>query len=331
MLLAIGPVTRLMTRNMYSLLNLREAWCDFLPVTAEARKEMEFWCTEIARFNGQNIWPSPSAIRVVYTDASDTGYAGYTVEHGCHVAHGQWLPHEATQSSTWRELKAVRLVLESLVTKLRNQRVRWFTDNQNVCRIITTGSRKPQLQAEALAIFSASAANNIRIEPEWIPRAENELADYLIRITDYDDWSLDHAIFVSIDLRWGPHTVDRFASHYNMQLPRFNSRFWNPGTEAVDAFTADWHDENNWLCPPVYLVPRILRHAYNCRARGTLVVPEWSSAAFWPILFPHRDRPTAFVKEVIIIHKSELLLHPGKTGANLFKGITNTNMLAVQL
>ena len=225
----------------------------------------------------------------------------------------------------------MRLVLESLVTKLRNQRVSWFTDNQNVCRIITTGSRKPQLQAEALAIFSASAANNIRIEPKWIPRAENELADYLSRITDYDDWSLDHAIFVSIDLRWGSHTVDRFASHYNMQLPRFNSRFWNPGTEAVDAFTADWHDENNWLCPPVYLVPRILWHAYNCRARGTLVVPEWPSVAFWPILFPHPDRPAAFVKEVIIIHKSELLLHPGKTGANLFKGITNTNMLAVQL
>ena len=105
MSLAIGPVTRLMTRSMYSLLNLREAWCDFLPVTAEVRKEMEFWCIEIARFNGQNIWPSPSAIRVVYTDASDTGYAGYTVEHGCHVAHGQWLPHEATQSSHGESLK----------------------------------------------------------------------------------------------------------------------------------------------------------------------------------------------------------------------------------
>ena len=76
MSLAIGPVTRLMTRGMYSLLNQRVAWCDFLQVTAEARKEVEFWCTEITRVNGQNIWPSPSAVRVVYTDASDTGYAG---------------------------------------------------------------------------------------------------------------------------------------------------------------------------------------------------------------------------------------------------------------
>ena len=76
-------------------------------------------------------------------DISDRGYAGYTVEHGCHTAHGQWLPNEGSQSSTWRELRAVRLVLEDLMTKLKNQRVRWFTDNQYVCRIILTGSRKP--------------------------------------------------------------------------------------------------------------------------------------------------------------------------------------------
>ena len=223
MSLVIGPVARLMTRSMYSLLNTRKAWCDVLPLTAEVRTEIEFWHSEIARVNGQNIWPSPSAIRVVYTDASNSGYAGYTVEHGCHIAHGQWLPREAAQSSTWKELRAVRQVLEALVTKLRNQRVCWFTDNQNVCRIVTTGSRKPQLQAEAMAIFSTSVANNIRIEPEWIPRAENDVADYLSRITDYDDWNLDHSIFRSIEQQWGPHTIDRFASHYNTQLPRFNS------------------------------------------------------------------------------------------------------------
>ena len=103
---------------------------------------------------------------MVYTDASDSGYAGNTVEHGCHIAHRQWLPEEASRSSTWRELRAVRSVLEALVTKLRNQRVRWLTDNQNVCRIILTGSKKLQLQMEATAIFSTTIANSITIEPE---------------------------------------------------------------------------------------------------------------------------------------------------------------------
>ena len=54
------------------------------------------------------------------------------VEHGNLVANGQWSTDEASQSSTWRELRAVRLVLESFQSKLENERVRWFTDNQNV-------------------------------------------------------------------------------------------------------------------------------------------------------------------------------------------------------
>ena len=130
-------------------------------------------------------------------------------------------------------------ILEAFAAKLRNERVRWYTDNQNVARIIVTGSKNPSLQQETLAIFSKSVANSIRIEPEWIPCAENKLADYVSRIVNYDDWSLDYTIFKQLDNRWGPHTIDRFASHYNAQLPRFNSRFWNPGTEAVDAFTCD--------------------------------------------------------------------------------------------
>ena len=82
----------------------------------------------------------------------------------------------------------MRQVLEAFTAKLRNERERWYTDNQNVTRIIVTGSKNTSLQQEALAIFSASVANSIRIEPEWIPREENKLADYMSRIVDYDDW-----------------------------------------------------------------------------------------------------------------------------------------------
>ena len=129
-----------------------------LTITFEARAELEFWLREIVRFNGQDIWPSPSAVRVVYTDAS---LQGYTVEHGCHI-QGQWLPEEAKQSSTWRELRAVRQVLEVFASKLRNERVHWYTDNQNISRIITTGSKNLNLQHEALAIFSTTVANSKR-------------------------------------------------------------------------------------------------------------------------------------------------------------------------
>ena len=117
------------------------------------------------------------------------------VEHGNSVANGQWSPSEAGQSSTWRELRAVRMVLESFQSKLKNKRVHWFTDNQNVVRIVQCGSKQPSLQIEALGIFSACVSNNIRIEPECIPRELNELADYYSYIVDYNDWMLNYAIF----------------------------------------------------------------------------------------------------------------------------------------
>jgi len=54
-------------------------------------------------------------------------------------------------------LRAVRLVLESFKDKLRNGRIWWFTDNQNVVRIIQYGSPKPLLQIEAIGIAKHDA------------------------------------------------------------------------------------------------------------------------------------------------------------------------------
>ena len=331
MSIALGPVARLMTRSLYSLINSRKAWCEQLQITAEASKELQFWLTQLTSFNGQNIWHSPSAVRVVYSDASHSGYGGYMVEHGYQVAHGLWTAKEASQSSTWRELRAVRLVLEALIPKLRNERVRWFTDNQNVAHILAVGSRKASLQIEVFAIFAIAMSSQVRIEAEWIPRNLNQTADYISKIIDYDDWSIDRSIFRWLDTKWGPHTVDRFASYYNAQLERFNSRFWNPGSEATDAFTCNWGGENNWLCPPIYLIPRAIQHVKKCTAKATLLIPEWPSAPFWPILFPDGYHADVFVTDKKVIDKSELVIHPGKLGANIFKGIPNTNFLALRL
>ena len=144
----------------------QEYWSQSLALTPEVKEELQFWINQIDHINGKEIWHSPSALRVVYSDASDMGYGGFTVEHSCHVAHGSWSEEETTQSSTWRELRAVRMVLESLVPKLKNERVRWFSDNQNVVRILDVGSKQPHLQQETLAVFTIAARNLIRIEPE---------------------------------------------------------------------------------------------------------------------------------------------------------------------
>ena len=61
-----------------------------------------------------------------------------------------------------------------------NTRVRWFTDNQNMVRILEVGSRKPELQHEVVKVFNLALCFRIQLEPSWIPRELNEHADYLI-------------------------------------------------------------------------------------------------------------------------------------------------------
>ena len=101
------------------------------------------------------------------------------------------------------------------------------------------GSTKPHLQSEADTVFGLCSATNIRLEPEWIPREENHIADYISRIVDQEDWSLDPIMFKTLDGLRGPYTVDRFATHYNAQLELFNSQYACPGSETVDSFTSD--------------------------------------------------------------------------------------------
>ena len=194
------------------------------------------------------------------------------------------------------------------------------------------GSGKAHLQVEALRVFELCVQHQIHLEPEWVPREENQLADYLSRIVDFDDWYLDPNIFAMLDRLWGPHTVDRFANHHNTQLPRFNSRYACIGSEAVDAFTAHWGGENNWWCPPPSLIPRVLKHAEICKAKGTLVVPAWESGPFWPLICPNGLDFAKFVDAFVSLPLSDNLFCPGESGQVLFHGeVPNSAVYALRV
>ena len=330
MSLVIGPIARLMTRACYSVIESRRSWQDRVQLTQEAGTELRFWHQNLVSLNGRGIWYQPSTARLVYSDASDVAFGGYIVGLGPFVAHGQWSQDESERSSTWRELQAVNVMLQAWGSVLRNEKVKWFTDSQNTARIISCGSRKEPLQQIALSIFGTCLKSGISLEVDWVPRASNEKADFISKIVDYDDWAINATVFRQIDALWGPHTVDRLASYYNAQLPRFNTRFWNPNTEAVDTFTVNWSGEVNWCCPPVYLVPRVIRHAKNCKAVGTLVVPLWPSSVFWPLLCPQGVGFAPFVQDWRDLPLCVETIIPGKRGSSLFEGMPNTRILALR-
>lgn len=253
--LAVGPISRLLTRQMYLAIESRSAWDHSFCFPSALLEELKFWFCNIESFNGFSIRPPPDSSTVfVFSDASDAAFGGFSASLDGTVASGLFTIDDLSQSSTFRELKAIFCVLLSFVEHLKHRRVKIFTVNQSAARIVSVGSSKVHLQSVALSIFRFCFSHGIVLEAQWIPRSLNDRADLLSRFVDKDDWQVNPSVFRLVDAKWGPHTIDRFASYYNAQLPRFNSKFASPGCSGVDALVQDWTGENNWVCPPVGLI-----------------------------------------------------------------------------
>ena len=168
------------------------------------------------------------------------------------------------QSSTWRALKSVSFALRCFAPILHNSSVKLYTDNKAVAFITDSGSNKPRLNAIAKEILCLSSAHGIRLSVKWIPRTLNQKADYYSKIVDFDDWCVSNAYFRELDSRWGPFTIDCFASYANTKLARFYSHFYSANTLGVDAISQSWEAENCWLVPPVCLVTQVIEHVKLC-------------------------------------------------------------------
>ena len=132
---------------------------------------------------------------------------------------------------------------------------------------------KEHLHQLAVDIFHTAKENNIEVEVKWIPRSLNKKADYMSKIVDFDDWTVKDCYFHFISLLLGPSSVDCFAIYKNHKIPRFCSKFFNPGSLAVDSLAFSRAGETCWLVPHFSLVKNVICHVCFCRCKGILVVP----------------------------------------------------------
>ena len=265
----IGNISRLMTRYCYMIIETRSAWDSLLEIihSDQVKAELVFWQENIVKLNRKYLAGYSCSSVVIYSDASDIAAGACTVELKSKFFHKMWNSVEKVQSSTWREMKAIELALSSF--KDQGKTIKWFTDNQNCVKIVKSGSMKLELQKLARSIYSTCVTNSISIDIQWIPRSENEKADYISRLIDHEDWEVSGKFLDLMNGLWGPFTIDRFANFNNKKLNRYNSLCWNPGSEAIDAFSQNWQFDNNWLVPPVFSVLRIIKHLFFCKANCT--------------------------------------------------------------
>lgn len=180
--------------KMYISIDILNAysWNAYIRLSDESIKQIQFRIDNINCINVRNLFMQPSCDKLVYSDASGHGFGGYCVESKHGVAHGACNSEESCRSSTWKKLVAVLRVLLSLSHELARKRVNWFTDNKNVVSILNKGSMKEDLQNIALNVYKFCLINGILLDIKWIPRSQNEKADFISNLNDANDWRVSY-------------------------------------------------------------------------------------------------------------------------------------------
>lgn len=272
---------KLKLRNLYKILRIRNSWHDTLYLDASAIEDLKWWYHALYSWNGAPAIRKEIDVQIE-TDAS--GY-GWGAKLGDKCATGIWDKCTSLKSSNYRELLAIILAIKSFAQCLKNKRVQVLTDNITcVANINKLGGPCIELSKLAQSLWALAFDLNIDLTAKHLAGKLNVQADYLSRLLSPHEWKLHRNMFRYIDSHFGPHTIDRFASLRTAQLPRYNSLWWDPGSEAIDAMAQDWSQENNFINAPFKLIPRILRKIQEEKAVATIIAPDWPAQPWYRTL-----------------------------------------------
>ena len=92
-------------------------------------------------------------------------------------------------------------------------------------------------------------------------------------------------------------------------------------------FLPDWSGESCWLVPPVSLISRAICRAQLCSAGGTIVIPMWKSAPFWPVVCPDGQHLANFMHSWFAFKFYDCMFLPGLCGGNIGDSMTNDSVI----
>lgn len=276
---------KFMLRNVYRDIQTATSWGGNVTLSDPARRDVTWWLEMMHRWNGTALL-TPVADSQLDTDASPFGWgARLSLPGAVHLASGLFEKETARRHINFKEMSAVLLALRSFAPLIHRRTLLLRCDSAVTVAVINRWcSRSPALNGLTRELFHLTKQLQVHLLAVHIPGVSNTIPDQLSRCPDPWDWRLRRNIFRCINNRFGPFSVDRFASQSSALLPRYNSRFHDPQAEAVDAFSVNWANELNFLHPPAGLIPRVLQKLRHDRAEAVLVAPLWTSAVWFPSL-----------------------------------------------
>ena len=250
--------------------------------------ELEWWQALLATWRGNSLLEEPVEIEM-FSDASGSGYGGYLVDgsRSRDLVQGWWSPEEQRQSINTKELWAAERTVAAFLKWrfIQGSAIRLFTDNQVAAAYLRRmGGRKEHLRVIAERIWARCEVRGVFLTVEYVEGKKNVIADALSRVEgDSSEWKLDPAVFGLLQWRWGPHTVDFFASRDNAQLPRFATWRADEWATYIDGLSHLRAKENGYANPPFAIIGKVLQRLYLSSRSLTLVVPAWPSQLWWPM------------------------------------------------
>ena len=227
----------------------------------------------------------PTISHVIESDSS--GYAWGGCVDGVNRARGPWSSEEAeTMHINLKELTAAFFMLKTYCKDMHDTGIRLKIDNTTAVACISRkASTKIQLMNVTREIWLWALERNIDISAEFLPGRLNQVADEESRVRDNIDteWMLCPEYFDKLCSRYGEPDVDMFATRLNCQIDTYVSWRPDPNAIAIDAFKQDWSAfDLLYVFPPFSVIQKVLEKLRREAAAAVLVVPMWSTQAWWP-------------------------------------------------
>ena len=104
MVLVVGNIALIMTKYLSFDIAKAKSWFSFIILSENRKDQLKFWRGNLNRLNLKRIFDQENCTKIIYSDASSSGFAGNEVSTINGLVHGMWSPDEKLKISTWREL-----------------------------------------------------------------------------------------------------------------------------------------------------------------------------------------------------------------------------------
>ena len=276
---------RALQRNVLSFLAKGLSYDTIVTVSRSAKVDLSWWVDCGSELPPRTFSPFSASLSLV-SDASLSGWGAWS-SAGENV-FGNWSSEESTWHINVLELKAVLFAFQCLFRNTFNTSILIRSDNTTVVAYINKhgGTTSKVLCDLALELWAFCLHRDLCIFASHISGVSNDRADELSRrsSSEHSYYLLQDSFDTMCDALSFPLTLDCFASRLNNKLSKFISRFMDPSSSLVDAFSFSWSD-NVYLFPPVPIIFKVLNKFLTDKVtHGVIICPYWPSQPWFPLL-----------------------------------------------